>query len=126
MQHLAFPEQALMKASYTRAFHDFLKILIFSDKLNISHRIRYINLNKLLKIILQNVNIQFGEFQGIVEYQNLKEIVDDKLNDINVTYRDTTKPNEIYYREKAIKQVSMFAEFKYYIINEMIQLIKNA
>jgi hypothetical protein len=75
---------------------------------------------------IQNVNIQFGEFQGIVEYQNLKEIVDDKLNDINVTYRDTTKPNEIYYREKAIKQVNMFAEFKYYIINEMIQLIKNA
>jgi hypothetical protein len=75
---------------------------------------------------IQNVNIQFGEFQGIVEYQNLKEIVDDKLNDINVTYRDTTKPNEIYYREKAIKQVKMFAEFKYYIINEMIQLIKNA
>jgi hypothetical protein len=75
---------------------------------------------------IQNVNIQFGEFQGIVEYQNLKEIVDDKLNDINVTYRDTTKPNEIYYREKAINQVNMFAEFKYYIINEMIQLIKNA
>ncbi len=74
---------------------------------------------------IQNVNIQFGEFQGIVEYQNLKEIVDDKLNDINVTYRDTTKPNEIYYREKAIKQVNMFAEFKYYIINEMIQLMKN-
>jgi len=74
---------------------------------------------------IQNVNIQFGEFQGIVEYQNLKEIVDDKLNDINVTYRDTTKPNEIYYREKAINQVNMFAEFKYYIINEMIQLIKN-
>ncbi len=74
---------------------------------------------------IQNVSIQFGEFQGVVEYQNLKEIVDDKLNDINVTYRDTTKPNEIYYREKAIKQVNMFAEFKYYIINEMIQLMKN-
>ena len=68
--------------------------------------------------------MQFGEFNGVVEYQDLKEIVDDKLNDINVTYKDTTKPNEVYYREKATSQLNMFSEFKYHIVNEMIDLMK--
>ena len=81
--------------------------------------------NKVVnKSSIQNINVQFGEFNGVVEYQDLKEIVDDKLNDINVTYKDTTKPNEVYYREKATSQLNMFSEFKYHIVNEMIDLMK--
>ena len=76
------------------------------------------------KSSIQNINVQFGEFNGVVEYQNLKEIVKDKLYDIRVVYKDTTKPNELYYKEKAINQVNMFAEFKYHIVNEMIDLMK--
>ena len=77
------------------------------------------------KSSIQNINVQFGDFKGIVEYQNLGEIIKDKLNDINVTYKDTTKKNELYYREKAEKQVRMFENFKYDIVNEMIKLMKN-
>ena len=81
--------------------------------------------NKVVnKSSIQNINVQFGQFNGVVEYQDLKEIVDDKLNDINVTYKDTTKPNEVYYREKATSQLNMFSEFKYHIVNEMIDLMK--
>jgi hypothetical protein len=78
------------------------------------------------KSSIQNINVQFGEFNGVLEYQNLKEIVKDKLYDIHVVYKDTTKPNELYYKEKAINQVNMFAEFKYDIVNEMIDMMKNA
>ena len=78
------------------------------------------------KSSIQNINVQFGDFNGVVEYQNLKEIVKDKLYDIRVVYKDTTKPNELYYKEKANNQVNMFAEFKYHIVNEMIELMKNA
>ncbi len=38
------------------------------------------------------------------------------MNDINVTYKDTTKPNEVYYREKATSQLNMFSEFEYYFV----------
>ena len=78
------------------------------------------------KSSIQNINVQFGDFNGVVEYQNLKEIVKDKLYDINVVYKDTTKPNELYYKEKARNQVNMFEEFKYHIVNEMIDMMKNA
>lgn len=78
------------------------------------------------KSSIETMNVQFGDFNGFIEYQNIKEIVDDKLNDINVIYKDATKPNDVYYREKAIGQMNMFAEFKYDIINEMIQLMKKA
>jgi uncharacterized coiled-coil protein SlyX len=78
------------------------------------------------KSSIQNINIQFGDFNGVLEYQNLKEIVKDKLYDIHVVYKDTTKHNELYYKEKAINQVNMFAEFKYDIVNEMIDMMKKA
>ena len=78
------------------------------------------------KSSIQNINVQFGDFNGVVEYQNLKEIVKDKLYDTDVVYKDTTKPNELYYKEKARNQVNMFAEFKYHIVNEMIDMMKNA
>ena len=75
---------------------------------------------------IQNINVQFGEFNGIVEYQNLGEIIKDKFNDIYVTYKDATKKNEVYYKEKAQKQLIMFENFKYNIVNEMIKLMKKA
>lgn len=78
------------------------------------------------KSTIETANLQFGDFNGLIEYQNLKEIVDDKLNDINVVYKDATKPNDVYYREKAVGQMNMFADFKYRIINEMIKLMKLA
>jgi len=96
--------------------------MYFTEIIDIGYKVdKTINLSSI-----QNVELKFDGFNGLVEYQKLEDIVEEKIRDVNITYKDSTKPNEIYYKNKAIKQLNTFEQIKFEILYKFINLIENS
>jgi hypothetical protein len=81
--------------------------------------------------VLNNVDLVFGDFQGKISYRNLNDvikniehrvsIIDSNLE--NKTLADKKHRGDLYYREKALKQLGVFYKTNEIFVLEMIRLI---
>lgn len=81
--------------------------------------------------ILNNVDLMFGDFQGKVSYRNLNDVIKNieyRVSKIdnnveNKTLTDKKYRGDLYYREKALKQLGIFARTNEIFVLQMIRMI---